>query len=216
MTASKDDGSKYKPDNKLVKAFLWATNVDPETCKAQAEAKRRKMSGKSPQQVAKAIVASYARKGGLEGFVTGLPTNLLVALPGALTDAGVLLRFFATMNGTLGYLANPDYFDDPDWRHDLLVTLAGAAAIGKIFQELGISFSKQAAKQIIRTYIGKEVLRALKRWVLKWFGKKVTQRAIIAKAVPFIGALIGGTWNYFEIKAVGRRIFAYHFQDTLS
>jgi hypothetical protein len=216
MTSGDDDDRKDKPDNKLVKAFSWATTVDPEACKAIAEAKRRTMVGKTPREVARAIVSSYARKGGLEGFVTGLPTNLFIAFPGALADAGVLLRFFATMSGTLGYLANPDYFDDPDWRHDLLVTLAGAATIGKIFQELGMNFSKQAAKQLIRKYISKEFLRALKRWVLKWLGKKITQRAIITRALPIVGGLIGGAWNYVEIRTVGGRLVNYHFDGTLS
>ncbi|GMU03899.1 hypothetical protein [Corallococcus caeni] len=49
---------------------------------------------------------------------------------------------------------------------------------------------------LIRRYISKGVLKALQRFALKYLGLKLTQRAIITKTVPLVGAGIGATWNH--------------------
>ena len=49
--------------------------------------------------------------------------------------------------------------------------------------------------------------------VLVWRHGQLTQRAIITKTVPIIGGAIGGAWNYTEIRMVGKRAIAYHFDD---
>jgi hypothetical protein len=45
--------------------------------------------------------------------------------------------------------------------------------------------------------------------MLKYFGLKVGQRAVISKSLPIVGGLIGSTWNYAELRIVGRRAYDY-------
>ena len=60
-----------------------------------------------------------------------------------------------------------------------------------------------------RSGLSKETLTQFKRVMLKYFSMKVTQRAVITKTLPIIGGLIGGTWNYVELRVVGRRTYVY-------
>jgi hypothetical protein len=200
----------------LVKALEWAMSLDPSDGIKTAESKRSAYPDEDLRGLAERIVSSYARKGAAEGFLTGLGSNPLVAVPSAVADVAFMLRFYAGMTAVVGYLSNPKYFDDPDWKSDALLMLAGPKAVSRLLHEVGVAGGKQTSKVLIKKYLSKEVLRAIKRVILKWFGKKVTQRAIIAKAVPVIGGLIGGSWNYIEISTVGKRIIRYHFDDVLT
>lgn len=200
-------------DNKIMRVLKWAISVEPKDCCGLVEGLRGAYPNETPRQLAERLVASYARKGGFEGFMLGLPSNPLTMLPIAAADMGIVLRFYATMTAAIGYLANPRYFDDPLWADDAIVTLAGPKVVSRTLREAGVQLGKQGSRIAIRKYLSKEVLRALKRWVAKWLGVKLGQRAIIAKAVPIIGGIIGGSWNFIEIRLVGKRIIAYHFGD---
>jgi hypothetical protein len=139
-----------------------------------------------------------------------------VAAPSAIVDVGFVLRFYAGMTAVIGYLANPGYFEDPHWKADALLMLAGPKAVSRLLHEAGVIGGKQTSKVLIKKYLSKGLLQAVKRLILKWFGKKVTQRAIITKTVPVVGGLIGGSWNYVEMRAVGKRIMRYHFDNELA
>lgn len=200
----------------IERAVDYAFTADPTEYIAYASAKRAAYPNDSPRELAERIVHTYAQKGAVEGFVTGLPANPLLAIGGGITDMTILLRFYTTLTAVIGYLADENYFDDPDWRHNAFFVLAGPKALARIFGEGAREGGKQLSKQVIRRYLSKEVLAALKRFLLKWFGKKVTQRAILAKAVPLVGGAVGGTWNYVEIRTIGRRIIKFHFDETLT
>lgn len=75
---------------------------------------------------------------------------------------------------------------------------------------VGVQAGRQTSKVLVRKYISKNVLRTLVRWAAKYLGIKLTQRAIITKVVPLAGAAIGGGWNWFEVRRLGRRALAYH------
>lgn len=201
-------------ENGLVKALRWVMDIDPATVIADAEKKRTAHSTLDPRALAQALVDSYSKKAALEGFVLGLPANPFIAAPSALGDMAFVLRFYAFLTAAIGYLANPKYFEDPDWKDDALLMLAGPKAVSRLMREAGVQFGMQGSKLLIRKYLSKSVLTALKRFVLRWFGKKVTQRMLITKIVPVVGGLIGGTWNYVELRVVGGRIIAYHFDGT--
>jgi hypothetical protein len=45
--------------------------------------------------------------------------------------------------------------------------------------------------------------------MVKYFGVRVSQRGLLTKTVPIVGGLIGGAWNYAELRFVGERICQY-------
>jgi hypothetical protein len=213
---SNDDEPTTLKEGRLARLLFWALRVEPEDCIAIIAKKQRKHPNESPLELAGRLVRSFSRKGALEGFGSGLPSNPLVAGGAAVGDTYYMLRQYAAMNATIGYLADKAYFDDPDWKHDALVILGGASAVGQAFRTAGVAFGEQGSKRLIKKYLSKSVLRTLRRTVLKWLGKKVTQRAIITKTVPIIGGLIGSGWKYTEMRIVGNRITKYHFDGDLA
>jgi hypothetical protein len=44
----------------------------------------------------------------------------------------------------------------------------------------------------------------------KRLGVRITQKAVATKAIPVVGASIGGAWNWLEIQAIGDRAINYH------
>jgi hypothetical protein len=213
--SSDDDEGATSGEGKLAKLLFWALRVEPEDCIAMVAKKRRTHPDVSPRELAASLVTAFSRKGALEGFGTGLASNPIAVGGAAAADAFYMLRQYAAMNAAIGYLADPAYFEDPDWKHDGIIVLGGASALGQAFRTASVAFAEQGSKKVIKKYLSKSVLKALQRTVLKWLGKKVTQRAIITKTVPLIGGLIGGAWNYTEMRIVGARIAKYHFDDEL-
>lgn len=220
----------------IIRAVRWAISIDPSECQKKTDSMLRRYSRKKDQsssgrsggqgggkdgsppdrerrrKMAEKIVAEYAVKGAAAGFATGMPANLAASLPLAVADTGTLLHFYCKVNAMVGYLADPHYYEQEGWQDDILIILAGAS---RLLKEIAIEGGKHTAKTLIKQYIRKGALKTLQRWVLKWFGKKVTQRAIISKTVPIVGGGLGGTWNYIEVRVIGKRIIKYHFDDSL-
>lgn len=200
-------------NNKLAGALKWAISVNPDDIRAYVAKKREAHADTSNRDLADSIVATYATRAGAVGFATGLGTNPFVMFGSALGDMAIILRMYSFLTAAVGYLSDPKYFEDPDWEDDALLMMAGPKAISRAMQVAGVELGKQTTKRAIKTYLSKGVLQAVKRLVLKWFGKKVTQKMILTKAIPVVGGIVGGAWNYAELRIVGRRIVAYHFDE---
>jgi hypothetical protein len=203
-------------ENNLIKAFEWAFTGNPEDYKSYVQAKQNAHPQDTPRQLAERILASYAHKAAFQGFAAGIFGNPLYAAGGAIVDMAALLRFYASMTAYIGYLANPHYFADPDWRNDAILMLAGPKVVAELLGNVAVQGGKEITKVLLRKYLSKRLLRALQRLLLKWLGKKITQRAIFAKAIPLAGGIIGGVWNYAEVRIIGKRIMQYHFDGVLA
>ena len=120
-----------------------------------------------------------------------------------------MLRQHALVAGTIGALIEPDaLLDEESFRADVMSIVfptAATQALGEVAQLAG----RACTRQLIRSTVKKDVLKAIVRFAAKYLGLKVTQRAILAKAVPLVGGVIGGTWNYVEAGGVGRRAARY-------
>lgn len=184
--------------------------VNPNDILRDVEKKGLAFPDATKYELACKFVDTYSRKAALEGFFTGLGSNPIVMSSTALADVAFMLRFYAYLTACIGLIANPKYFEDPDWKSDALLMLAGPKILSKILKEAGIAGIKQASKAMIKKFISKEVLSLLKKALLKWFGKKVTQRAILTKSIPIVGAVVGSIWNFIEIRTIGARIVEFH------
>jgi hypothetical protein len=202
--------------DRVRRAIDLALTATPESYVAYAEAKRRAHPDDTPRELAERIVRTYAEKGALEGFVTGLAGNPLLALGGGLADVALLLRFYTTLTAVTGYLADESYFADPDWRHNAFFVLAGPKVVARMLGDVAREGGKQIARHVVRASAKKEIVVAFDRFLIKWFGKKLTERTVLAKGVPLVGGVVGGAWNYAEIRLIGKRIVAYHFDGALA
>ncbi|MBL0210123.1 MAG: hypothetical protein IPQ13_04280 [Holophagaceae bacterium] len=197
-------------ENKFDQVLTWVMDINPSDVVQNVEQKRLAFPGLTNYELASKFIESYSRKAAVEGFFTGLGSNPFVMAGTALADVAFMLRFYAYLTACIGLIANPKYFEDPDWKTDALLMLAGPKILAKVLKEAGVAGAKKLTKAIIKKFISKEMLALLKRAMLKWFGKKVTQKAILTKSVPFAGAIVGSIWNLVEIKIVGSRILKYH------
>ena len=48
------------------------------------------------------------------------------------------------------------------------------------------------------------------------FGRRVTQRALITKTIPFVGCVIGGAWNAVEAEVIRNRTLRYLTDQSLA
>lgn len=195
--------------------LLWALRVDQARCLRVTRRLRRAHPEATDRELAELLIATYARRGAVAGFVAGLATNPVLALPSAVADVAALLRFYANLSACVGCLASPDYFSEPDWEADALVMLVGRRAVSRVMQGVAVEGVKRASRELLRRQVGAAMVRVLQRGAPAWLATKVTQRALASKLVPVVGGLVGGAWNYLELRSVGRRLVRYHFDGGL-
>lgn len=79
----------------------------------------------------------------------------------------------------------------------------------QFLRELGIRGGMGVTRAAIKKYLSKETLKKFKKIMLKYFGKKVTQKGVITKTLPIVGGVIGGAWNYWEVTVIRKRTISY-------
>ncbi|MBF0544337.1 MAG: hypothetical protein HQM08_07885 [Candidatus Riflebacteria bacterium] len=193
----------------------WAFNPSSDELKTFVETKKKAYPNLSPKDLAWKIVGTYSRKAGIEGFLTGLPSNVFCMAPASVIDLAYIIRCHASLSGIIGYLSNEKYFDDPDWKKDSYIVIPGPTYVSRALREVGITLTKTISKPLLRKLIDKSTMNIVKKILLKWFGMRVTRRAIFTKTVPFFGGIIGAGWNYLEMETFGKTIIEYHFEDKI-
>jgi hypothetical protein len=202
-------------DDRLHRALRWALAGDAGTHREYVEDKRLAFPDDAPRLLAERIVRTHATKGAAFGFVTGLASNPFLAAGGAMADVAAMLKLYANVTARVGLLADDDYFKTGDWENDVLILLAGPIVTAQAVH-VSIDGGRHASKVIIKEHLSKAALKALKKGVMKWIGKKVTERALLTKSIPIIGGGIGALWNYNDILLVGNRIIRYQFEGELA
>jgi uncharacterized protein (DUF697 family) len=145
---------------------------------------------------------------GFEGGV-GLPANAVIAFLAVAGEAVLLTKIQLKLVANIAKLYGVPL--DPDDPEDILTIIAfavgGSAAesVGKAGMRAGAELTERLIQQTIR----KDVLESVNR-VGRKIGVKILQRTIIKYAAPIVSMGIGGGWNYFTTRAVGR-IARNHF-----
>ncbi len=138
----------------------------------------------------------------------GLPANIAIAGLSIGVEAIVLINIQLKLVANLAKLYDDPL--DPDDPEDILIILAYALG-GKLTDTLSKFLAKKSgilAKNTIKRVIKKEVLAELKRLGAK-MGMKILQRNIIKYTVPGVSIMVGGGWNYFATKKVGKIAIKY-------
>lgn len=127
-----------------------------------------------------------------------------------------MLRMHMHAAATVACIYDPYFLDDPLAPYELLVPVFGASVASQVLREAGVQAARHITRQLVRRFIRRNMLKLVKRVALKYFGKKVTQKLIVTKTVPVVGAVVGGGWNYGEMKVTGKRVIDYFEGRSIS
>ena len=185
---------------------------DVEDARETAEALRRDYPHRTPEEHARLAVAQARKLAVTAGATTGLFASPITLVPAAAADAVALLKIEGRMVGTVAALMDPAVLTNPKaFKGDLLgIVFPGVAS--QALRALGVRGAKEFTRDLIRRNVGKSVVEEGMKWSAKYLGVALTRKALITKAVPLVGAGIGGGWNWLEVQAVGNRAIAY-YQD---
>jgi uncharacterized protein (DUF697 family) len=139
----------------------------------------------------------------------------MIAAPAALLDVTALLRLEAQAAARVACLYDPDFLHDAEAKWEVLVPVFGLSVMSQIARQAGMRAGMAVSRQVIRKVVSKGSVNALKRILVQHFGARVSQRALITKTVPLVGALIGGAWNYGEVTLLRARCVRYFADQDL-
>src|SRR5688572_6288531 len=161
-------------------------------------------------EAARAAVKSARGWGAAAGATTGLAASPITMLPAAVADIVAMLRIEGRMAGTIAALLDPESLNDPaTFRRDI-IRVVFPGAVSQALRKVGIRVGENATKALIAKYASRALMKEIGEQAAKRLGIRLTQKAVATKAVPLVGAGIGGAWNWLEIQAIGNRAIEYH------
>ena len=119
------------------------------------------------------------------------------------------------MAGTVAALLDLDSLDDPRKFRADVVTIIFPGAVSQALRQVGVRWGQQMTQQLIRRYFTEGLMKSVTALASKYLFVHVTEKALVSKTVPLIGAGIGAGWNYLELKAVGNRAVRYFQQKGI-
>lgn len=173
------------------RVLIWAMDVDPDDCRKEIEWRRRRNPELSNRKLGRQMMLEYSLLSLGEGALTALASGPVLAIPAALVDTAFILRMAARLNGCMGLLANPEYFSDDRWRADAVALIGNDPVTQQGARRTALQVTNRVALQL-------------------------ASRAGVRRLIPVLGGIVGGAWNFLEIRALAARIFDYHFDDSVS
>ena len=200
--------------NVNLESLLQWVIPDPEECRQSAIEARLVDPNYTAVEAARAAVKSARKWGAAAGATTGLAASPITMLPAAVADMMAMLRIEGRMAGTVAALLDPESLKDPAaFRRDIIRVIF-PGAVSQALRKIGVRAGEQATKQIIAKYASRALMKEMGEQAAKRLGVRLTQKAVATKAVPLVGAGIGGAWNWLEIQAIGKRAIEYHGGGT--
>lgn len=183
---------------------------DPDECRLRASQIAKANPGLTVEQLARQALTHAKRWAAAAGGASGVVANPIAMVPAAAGEMGYVLRSEAMLVGIVAALLDPASLDDLDgFKTDILAILFPNAA-SQALRAAAVRAGQTTTRTLIRKYVTKDVLKAIVRFAARYLGLKLTQKAIITKAVPLVGSAIGAAWNWIEVERVGRRAIAYY------
>ncbi len=191
------------------RAIRRAISVDMPSVQDAVQRLRAQHPNAPIARLAAKIYARAARRGAALGFATGLPASLLFALPSATVDALAMLRLELGAAAKIAMFFEPKFLEEPDAVWELFVPILGASLAAHFLREVGVDADAGVTRGVIRPHLAGNDLKTFQHFVFRAFGKRITQKAVLSKSVPIVGAMVGGGWDYFELKLQGARVTRY-------
>ena len=163
---------------------------------------------------AKSFVNYQVVKCTTSGFLTGL--GGLITLPVSIpANIGSVLYVQMRMIATLAYMGG--YDTKSDQVQTLVYTCLAGISIDKILKQAGIKFGNKLANGMIRKIPGTVLVKINQkvgfRFVTKFGSKGLIN---LGKAVPIVGGVIGGGFDFVETKAIAKRAYKLFIKEEFS
>ncbi len=193
----------------LAKSLDWVLDIDPPAIITSVKSERESSPYASNKALVDKVFSSAKWKATSTGFVTGLPANPWASVPISAVDVAATLRSEVSAVARAAVIYDEKFFDDLDAKWELLLPVFGLSLGSQFLREVGVRGGMEVTRVLIKQYLSKETLKQFKIIILKYFGIKVTEKAVITKTLPIVGGLIGSTWNYIEVNQVQKRTIDY-------
>lgn len=148
------------------------------------------------------------------GFITGFGGIIMlpVAVP---ANLGSVLYVQMRMIACVAYLAGYDLSSDQV--QTLVYACLAGISVNSIFKNAGIKFGNKVAVNMIKKVPGKTLTKINQKVGFR-FVTKFGEKGIInmGKLVPGVGAIIGGSFDFVETKAIGDRAYKWFFQNDFT
>lgn len=181
-------------------------------CADKARQLREAYPQLAPEALAEKAVKQAKTLLAAAGAGAGAVGNPLAMVPLAATEMTLVLTREAKLAGVVAALMEPDVLKDEDAFAADVFAILFPGAVTQALSQFTVRAGQQTTKVLIRKYLSRDVLKRIVKFAAKYLGLKLTQRAIITKAVPVVGALIGATWNWVEVQALGKRAIHYYLR----
>lgn len=189
---------------------------DPDECRAQAAQLREEHPGLTPEQIAHKAIATAKRMAAGSGALMGLAGSPLTWIPAAAADAAAVLKIEGRMAGTIAALLDPDILDDPHKFQADVIAVVFPGLASQALRVAGIRTGMSISKRVIRSQSAERLIQTVLRHGGRWLGIRYTQKAVLSKGIPLIGAGIGSGWNWLEVHAVGQRAVSYYMNRSIA
>lgn len=146
------------------------------------------------------------------GFLTGFGgiITLPVALPANITS---VLYVQMRMIACVAYMAGLDLNSD-EAQTFIYACLAGVS-INNVLKQVGVKFGVKLANNLIKKIPGKVLTKINQKVGFRFVTKFGTKGLInMGKLVPGVGAVIGGSLDFIETKAIADRAFKWFFEGN--
>lgn len=201
----KQELTKEQASNFLDKVYDTVLNGIPRVDKTIDElVAEYKARYHDEEKAIKVFVRNQILKCSTTGFVTGLGglLTLPVTIPADLASSLYIeLRMIAAIAAMKGYNVHDDAV-----KTLVYVCIVGNAA-GDILKQGGIKIANQIAAKKLLPNLTREVIVKVNRAVgFKLLTKGGTKGIInVGKAIPLLGGIVGGTYNFFEVLAFAKK-----------
>ena len=148
------------------------------------------------------------------GFITGFGgfITMPVTIP---ANVGSVLYVQMRMIACTAYLAGFDL--NSDHTQTFVYACLAGVAVNEILKQTGIKFGVKFTTKMVEKIPGKVLTKINQKVGFRFLTKFGTKGLVnIGKAIPFVGAVIGGGLDLTETKIIGDRAYKWFFQNDFS
>ncbi len=185
---------------------------------------RRKHPRMLDEDLARVAVDSIKWKVWLVAVLAGLFSNPLFCVLLAWVETKAVIKWQVETTAKVAAILDPtSLVERAEFEADVLDVMmpraldpelegAAKAMIRSAAGDAGTHIAKHGARIAIRQVVAKDTLKLIKRFAIRYLGVKVTQRAILSKAVPIVGILVGVILNHRAIEETGRSAIGHYLR----
>jgi hypothetical protein len=196
--------------DRVVRAIVRrAVKVDENQCREVVDRAKRR-NGAGGRALAEEVIEQLARRGALQGLLTGAASIPPLGLVMAVVDTRRMTELRATMTASVASSAQPAFFAGHDWQGEVLEVMTGQPGT----PSTGVApteAAKRAGRVLARDFASRQGRRLAQRWMTRWLAKRTARRFVVTRLVPLAGGALGAVWNYVELRRDGDRVLRHYF-----